>query len=98
MTIRNYSTGPERAAAGRTAAATRPSDLPDPVPKKIRDVPGGSYGRALAALIIAIADITSEPKPTPPTTAYGAMRPAEPQREARHRDGVPHRLAASLDR
>jgi hypothetical protein len=49
---------------GLTAAATRPSDRPDPVPEAIRDDPAGSYGRALAALIIAIADITSEPNPT----------------------------------
>jgi hypothetical protein len=67
MTTRDYSTGPVRGAAALTAAATRSSDRPDPAPSKMRDDPAGSYGRALAALIIAVADITSEPNPTPPT-------------------------------
>jgi hypothetical protein len=49
MTTHDYSTGPG------------PSDPPDAGPEKIRDDPAGSYGRALAALIVAIADITSEP-------------------------------------
>jgi hypothetical protein len=67
MTTRDYSTGPERAAAALTAAASRPSDRLDPGPKATWDDPGGSYGRALAILLIAIADITSDPNPTPPT-------------------------------
>jgi hypothetical protein len=75
MTTRHYSTSPERAAAALTTVATRPGDRPDPAPKKIQDHSAGSYGRALAALIIAIADITSEPKPNPPPAGGGGDAP-----------------------
>lgn len=59
MTTFDYSADPER-------AATRSSDRSDPASERIHGDAGRSYGRALAALMIAIADITSEPTPTRP--------------------------------
>jgi hypothetical protein len=64
MTTFDHSVDPERAAAPLTAAA--PGDRSDPATERLHGDAGGSYGRALAALMIAIADITSEPNPPRP--------------------------------
>jgi AhpD family alkylhydroperoxidase len=53
-----YFTDAERAALALTEAATRLSDRPDPVPDEIWDEASRHYDeRALAALVIAIANI-----------------------------------------
>ena len=54
-----------------TEAATRFNDRSDPAPEKIQDEAAGSYDRALASLIIAIANITSGPASTPPPGQAG---------------------------
>jgi hypothetical protein len=67
MTTFDYSIDPERSATPLTAAAT--GDRSDPATERPHGDAGGSYGRALAALMIAIADIASEPNP--PRTPLG---------------------------
>jgi hypothetical protein len=62
---------PERAAPALTEAATRFSDRSDTAPERIQDEAAGSYDRALASLIIAIANITSGPASTPPLGQAG---------------------------
>jgi hypothetical protein len=55
-------------------------------PERPQDDAAGSYDRALASLIIAIANITSGPASTPPPGRRGGNEPAERQREARRRE------------
>jgi hypothetical protein len=65
-TRRDYFTDPERAAPALTEAATRSSHRSDPAREKIPREAAGSYHRALAVLIAAIADITCGPSSMSP--------------------------------
>jgi hypothetical protein len=67
MTTPGYSADPEHVRAALTRTAARSSDESDLAPETMNGDAAGSYGRTLAALIIAIADITSEPNPVPPS-------------------------------
>jgi hypothetical protein len=66
MTTFDYSADSDRAAAALTGPETRSGNRSDLAREKLHGDAGGSYGRALAGLIIAIADITSEPNPIRP--------------------------------
>jgi hypothetical protein len=82
MTTFDYSADPERAAAALTGAATPFSDRSDPPPERLQGEASGSYGRALAALIIAVADLASGPNPPPPRRVGSDCPLAEVERRA----------------
>jgi hypothetical protein len=71
MLTRYYFTDSERAARALTGVASRFSDRSEPAPEKIRDEGAGPYGRALARLIVAIADVVSGPPATSPPDRWG---------------------------
>jgi hypothetical protein len=86
MLTGDHFTDSERAALALTGAAPPFGDRAEPAPERIVDEGAGTYGRALAGLIVAIADVVSGPTPTSPPGKWGT-RPAERRWEGRHRDG-----------
>jgi hypothetical protein len=66
MHTRDYFTDAERAAPALSEAATGSRHRSDPAREKVRHEAVGSYDRALAVLIIAIADISCGPSSMSP--------------------------------
>jgi hypothetical protein len=72
MHIRNYFTDHDGAAPGHTETATRSNPAAEKMPQEA----AGSYNRALAGLIVAIADITSGAASTSPPRRGDGIGPA----------------------